>query len=216
MQAAASYEHNLITRRQRGAEDRPTAGRHGADRASGELDLGSRDHPGQRWGLAASPRRTGVDAGALPSREECGLPRLVLVPVRGAGGEIGIDHEREGAHAAEVVDDRRDGVVGDVRERLDAELVLELSRDHRLGAEALDHERERLAGELEHERRLAPGLVEGLAAAGAEQPRGGEGRAQRSPLAGVESVIVDARSAVRRRRAHWVRAHGRCISSWRE
>ena len=107
------------------------------------------------------------------------------------GREIGVHHERERADAAQIVDDRRHRVVGDVVERAHAELLLDLPGDDRLGPEPFDDERERLPTGLERERRLAPGLVERAPAGGTQKLRGCERLGQRVALAGVERAVVD-------------------------
>ena len=120
----------------------------------------------------------------------------VLVPARVAGGEVGVDDERQGPHADEVVEDRGDRVVGDVVEAVDALLLEHRTGDQRLRAEPLEHQRERALAELEHERRLAAGGVEGPAPARAEQRGGRQGAQHRQALGGVERVVVDARVAI--------------------
>ena len=161
MKAVARDDHDLVARRQVGPQNRPASGRDDADGAAGELDVLGGDEPRQGRRLAASPGGSGIDARLAPAFHQPGVPLFVGVPVGRSGCEIGVNHQRYRPHAAEVVDDRRHRVVRDVVERAHAELLLHLAGDDRLGAEAFDDERERLAAGLEYERRLAPRLVDG-------------------------------------------------------
>ena len=78
-----------------------------------------------------------------------------------------------------------------------AQVVLKLTGDDRLRAEPLNHERERLLADLEHERRLATGLIDRAASPLRQQPRGGQCLGQGIALAGVERLVIDAGLAVR-------------------
>ena len=147
-------------------------------------------------GDSPAPGAAGVEAGALPALEQrCGA-LAVGVPLRGAGGEVGVDDERQRADAAEVVEDRGDRVVGDVGEAIDPMALQHVARDDRLRAEALHHERERATVEVEHERGLAARGVARPPAARVDQRGGGESARHRHALAVVERVVVDARRLV--------------------
>ena len=191
MKAVARDDHDLVARSEVGTEDRTAALGDDPDRAAGELYVVGRDQPGQRRRLAASPGGAGVDARLSPAGEQPAVAVLVRVPVGRSGREVGVHDQRHRADAAQIVDDRRHRVVRDVVERAQAELLLYLSRDDRLGPESLDHERERLPAGLEHERGLASRLVHSPAAGRGQQPGRRERLGQRVALAGVERVVVD-------------------------
>ena len=197
MQAAALHEHDLISGLELLPQDRASARWDEPDRAARKLDLLCGDESRQRRGLPAAPHRPRVDAGATPARHQRLLTVGVRVPVRRPRREVGVDHQRHRAHATKIVDDGRNRVVGDTLETLRFDQVKSLTSDDRLGAEALEHERERLVPDLEHERRLAAGSIDRASAERCEQVRGGERLGQRAALAGIKSVVVDAGGAVR-------------------
>ena len=120
MQAAGGEQHDLSPSRSPRAEDRraplgqrrrrrPRRARSPARRASPE-----------RRRLAPAPHAARVLAATAPALEQRRRALPVLVPGGVAGGEVGVDHERQRADADEVVEDRGDGVVGDVGEAVDA------------------------------------------------------------------------------------------------
>ena len=83
----------------------------------------------ERGRLAPAPRALGVVAGAAPPGKQRVGALGVLVPRARAGGEVGVDDERQSADADQVVEDGGDGVVGDVVEAVDAgELVVSRGR----------------------------------------------------------------------------------------
>ena len=83
---------------------------------------------------------------------------LLAIPLRRARGEVRVDHQRQRAHAAEVVDDRRHGVVRHAVEAVHAELLLDLARDDRLGPKSLDDEAERPARPARTRTPARPGI----------------------------------------------------------
>ena len=197
MQPAGGHEHDLIARRKlarRGSASDPRARTPTAAPASSMSRSSS--SPGSD-GDSPPPHAQPASAHARrqPSSSAVGA-RGLRVPLRGARGEVGVDHERQRAHAAEVVEDRRDGVVGDSAKRLTPCSSSTCRRDDRLRAESLDHERERPPAELEHERRLSPRSVERAAARRREQRRGRQRLGHRQALGRVERVVVHARRAV--------------------
>ena len=196
VQPAGGNEHDLVARAEVLAEDRGPSPRHGAHGGARQLDLALVEQPGQRRRLSAAPHAAGVGAGASPPLQQGGGALALQVPLRDAGCEVGVHDEWQRAAAAEIVEDRRDRIVGDVPEPVDALALEHLAGDDRLRAQALDDERECLLSELEHERGLAPRCVEGAAAARQQQRRGRQGLCHRQPLAGIERAIVHARRAV--------------------
>ena len=72
-------------------------------------------------GDSPPPHTQPASAQALRQPSSSALGALGLaVPLRGAGREVRVDDERQRADAAEVVEDRGDGVIGDVGEAVDA------------------------------------------------------------------------------------------------
>ncbi len=199
MQAARADEHDLITRSELARQGSARAQRAATPTAApaSSMSRGSTQSR-QRRRLAPAPGAAGVVAGAAPALQQRLRARGVRVPLRRARGEVSVDDEWQRADAAEVVEDRRDRVVGDVGEAVEAAALEHLASDDRLRAEALDDERERAAIQLEHERRLAPGGINCPPTTRAEQRGGGERLGHCQALARVERGVVHAGLAVAR------------------
>ena len=196
VQAARAHQQDLIARAKLLSEDRRRAGRHGAHRRARQLDVALGHQPRQRRRLASPPRAASIRAALAPALEQRLRSLGLAVPVGGARREVRVHHQRQRARTAEVVDDRRDRVVGDVREAVAAVALLHLARDHRLRAEPLEHERKRASLELEHERRLAPRGIQRARPMRREHRRGRQRLGHRQALARVERGVVDARVAI--------------------
>src|ERR1019366_3708587 len=156
--------------------------------------------PGARSSPRIGPRPAGRAPTAAPaSSMSCSSssPRsdrdslALRVPLRGAGGEVRVDHERQGPHAAEIVEDRRHGVIGDVGETVDALAFEHVPGDDRLRAQPLDDEGKRLPAQLEHECGLPARGVERAPAPGLQERRRRQGLGHGQSLAGVERVVVN-------------------------
>ena len=196
MQPAGGDEHDLIARREVLAHDRAVPVGNRADGGARQLDVVLGEHPRQRRRLAPAPHAARIRARAAPALEQRLRALALQIPLRGAGSEVRVHDERQRADAAEVVHNRRDGVVGDVSEAVDPLLFEHVAGDDRLRAEPLEDERKRLRAELEHERGLATRGVERAPAARRQQRGRRQRLGHRQALAGVERVVVDSGRAV--------------------
>ena len=103
--------------------------------------------PDKRRRLAPDPGGSDRLAGPLPPGYERPVARA-RIPVGGAGGEVGVERERQRPDTAEVVHDGGDGVDADGVPAIEPEGTLDLAGDHRLRPEAFEHDGEREPAEL--------------------------------------------------------------------
>ena len=143
------------------------------------------------------PTRSPASAHALRQPSSSAAERSWCgVPLRSPGREVGVDDQRQRADAAEVVDDRRDGVVGDVGEVVLALLsstcraMIDLvPRPSTTKAKACSPSSNTNAGSPRDSSSARPPLP---ASSGEVDKRLGH----RQALAGVERVVVHAGRAV--------------------
>ena len=101
------------------------------------------------WRASTSPDKVGdsppTQAAPTDSQARCHPVtsdrwRGARIPVGGAGGEVGVERERQGSDTTEVVHNGGDGVDADGVPAIEPEGTLDLAGDHRLGPEAFEHD----------------------------------------------------------------------------